>query len=207
MKFELPKLKYSYDALEPYIDAQTMEIHHSKHHQGYTNNLNKALEKFPDFNVDSIEKILMDIDSVPNDIKNDVINNGGGYFNHRLFWEIMSPKPKNEPEGILAKDLKERFGSSAQFQEKFEDCALSRFGSGWAWLVVKEGNVLEVYSTKNQDCPLLYKEIPLLGIDVWEHAYYLKYQNKRAEYVKNWWNVVDWAVVEDSYERAIKRNN
>jgi Fe-Mn family superoxide dismutase len=207
MKFELPKLKYEYDELEPYIDAKTMEIHHSKHHQGYTNNLNAALEKFPEYEFDSIEGILTDIDSVPNDIKTAVINNGGGYYNHKLFWETMSPDPQKKPEGKLLESLMERFGSFDEFKEKFNEVASTRFGSGWAWLVLKEGNVLEVYSTKNQDSPLLYKEVPLLGLDVWEHAYYLKYQNKRPEYIKNWWNVVNWAVVEELYDGAIERNS
>jgi len=200
--FELPKLNYSYDALEPYIDAQTMEIHHTKHHQAYTDKLNTALENAPDIASKSIEDILRDLDSVPNDIRAAVRNNGGGYYNHNLFWQIMGPGSKN-PEPVLSDAIDKAFGSFDEFKEKFSEAGLTQFGSGWAWLVARDGN-LEIMQTSNQDCPLSDGVNPILCLDVWEHVYYLKYQNKRLEYIENFWNVVNWEKVSELYEANTK---
>lgn len=197
--FSLPKLNYSYDALEPYIDAKTMEIHHTKHHQTYTDKLNAALEKHPDLQDKDIRELLTNLDNIPEDIKSAVRNNGGGYLNHWVFWEIMSPKGGGEPEGELAEKIKTDFGSFEEFKEKMTDAAISRFGSGWAWLVLDNGK-LDVVSTPNQDNPISDGKEPLLGVDVWEHAYYLKYQNKRPEYLEAWWNVVNWAGVAEHFK-------
>lgn len=190
MAYELPKLPYSYDALEPYIDARTMEIHHTKHHQAYINNVNKALDGTP-FANKPIEEVLREISAVPENIRQTVINNGGGHANHTLFWEIMGPGKGGEPSGKLADTIKSTFGSFADFKEKFSNAAATRFGSGWAWLVVGDKK-LHVYSTANQDSPLLQGHVPILGLDVWEHAYYLHYQNRRPDYIAAWWNVVNW---------------
>jgi superoxide dismutase, Fe-Mn family len=190
--FKLPDLGYSFDALEPHIDAQTMEIHHDKHHATYVEKLNAALENYPDWQNRAIEDILSDIKNVPVDIKTVVQNNGGGHHNHTLFWESMKPGgSQTSPEAIT-----KTFGSLDDFKAKMTDAAIGRFGSGWAWLV-KNGDKLEVYSTANQDSPLMEGKTPILGLDVWEHAYYLKYQNRRPDYVKAWWNVVNWSVVEE----------
>jgi superoxide dismutase, Fe-Mn family len=191
MTFILPDLKYKYNELEPYIDAKTMEIHYTKHHDTYVKNLNKAVEGHENIQNKPLEEILSNIDQVPENIRTAVRNNGGGHLNHTLFWEYMSPDPKPEPEGRLAEAIDEAFGSFSLFKEEFTKAALNRFGSGWAWLV-KDRNKLKVYSTPNQDNPLMEGFQPVLGLDVWEHAYYLKYQNKRPEYVENWWNVVNW---------------
>jgi len=193
--YELPPLPYAYDALEPYIDARTMEIHHTKHHQAYISNLNAAIEKHPELASKSLDELLRDLNAVPEDIRTVVCNHGGGTWNHSLFWVIMSPNGGGMPGGELAKAIETTFGSFEAFKAEFEKAANGRFGSGWAWLVLRNGS-LAVVSTPNQDNPLSEGMIPLMGIDVWEHAYYLKYQNRRAEYVTNWWNVVNWPEVE-----------
>lgn len=192
--FKLPELKYSKEALEPHIDKQTMEIHHDKHHQAYVDNLNKALEGHEKFQDLSIEELLKSLDKLPEEIKTAVRNNGGGHYNHSLFWEWMSPEGGGKPEGELAKKIDSDLGGFDKFKEDFKKAALGRFGSGWAWLV-KDGDKLAVVSTPNQDNPISEGKEPLLGIDVWEHAYYLKFQNKRADYIDAWWNVVDWKKV------------
>ena len=199
MAFELPKLPYEVDALEPYIDAQTMTLHHDKHHQTYITNLNGALEKHPELAGKSLDDMLMDLNSVPEDIRGVVRNHGGGTWNHSMFWEIMAPKAGVAPSGELAKGIDSAFGSFDAFKTEFEKAANTRFGSGWAWLV-KKGSGLAVVSTANQDNPLSDGMTPVLGIDVWEHAYYLKYQNRRAEYVTNWWNVVNWDAASERYK-------
>lgn len=196
MSFELPKLPYSYEALEPHIDASTMKIHHSKHHAGYTSKLNAALENYPDIKDNSIEALLDHLDEIPEDIRTAVRNNGGGYANHNLYWRIMSPDGGGEPDsGELLMALDDSFGGFDTFKEKFTEAAASHFGSGWAWLVL-ENEDFHICTTPNQDSPLMKGNVPLLGIDVWEHAYYLKHQNKRAEYIMSWWNVVNWKEVE-----------
>jgi len=195
--FELPKLPYSYDALEPHIDAKTMEIHHTKHHQAYTDNLNKALEGV-DTNNASIEEILSEIDMNNMPLR----NNAGGYYNHKLFWELLSPE-KSEMSDSLKKAINQSFESFENFKEAFSKAATGRFGSGWAWLCKKEDGSLEIVSTGNQDSPLMPGidgGTPILGLDVWEHAYYLKYQNRRAEYVENFWNIINWNKVAELYE-------
>lgn len=194
MAFELPKLPYAVDALEPYIDAQTMTIHHDKHHQAYVTNLNGAVEKHPELASKTLEALLKDLNAVPEDIRTVVRNHGGGTWNHSMFWEIMAPKAGGAPKGDLAKAIDAGFTSFDNFKAEFEKAANGRFGSGWAWLV-KKGSGLAVVSTANQDNPMSEGSTPILGIDVWEHAYYLKYQNRRAEYVTNWWNVVNWDAV------------
>lgn len=194
MAFELPKLPYAYDALEPYIDARTMEIHHTKHHNTYITNLNAAVEKTPELAGKSVEELLSNLNAVPEGVRMVVRNHGGGTFNHNLFWEIMGPKAGGAPKGELAKSLDSAFTSFDNFKAEFEKAANGRFGSGWAWLV-RKGTGLAIVSTPNQDSPLSEGLVPLMGIDVWEHAYYLKYQNRRAEYVTAWWNVVNWDAV------------
>ncbi len=199
MAFELPKLPYAVDALEPYIDAQTMTVHHDKHHQTYITNLNAALEKHPELASKSLEDLLSDLNAVPEDIRVAVRNHGGGTWNHNMFWEIMGPKMGGAPSGEVTRALEAAFGSFDAFKTEFEKAANGRFGSGWAWLV-KKGDGLAIVSTANQDNPLSDGLTPILGIDVWEHAYYLKYQNRRAEYVSNWWNVVNWESVAERYK-------
>ncbi|MCS6993299.1 MAG: superoxide dismutase [Anaerolineales bacterium] len=194
MAFTLPPLPYAYEALEPFIDAQTMNIHHTKHHQAYITNLNAALEKHPELGSWSLDDLLIRLNEVPEDIRTAVRNHGGGHWNHDMFWQIMAPNAGGEPGGALAKAIEADFGSFASFKAEFEKAAMGRFGSGWAWLV-ERGDKLAVVSTANQDNPLTDGLKPLLGIDVWEHAYYLKYQNRRAEYVSAWWNVVNWEAV------------
>ena len=194
MAFELPKLPYAVDALEPYIDSQTMTIHHDKHHAAYVTNLNGAIEKHPELANKSVEALIKDLNAVPEDIRVAVRNNGGGTWNHSMFWEIMAPKAGGAPKGALAKAFDSSFSSFDNFKAEFEKAATTRFGSGWAWLI-KKGSGLAVISTANQDNPMSDGTIPLMGIDVWEHAYYLKYQNRRAEYVTNWWNVVNWDAI------------
>jgi superoxide dismutase, Fe-Mn family len=202
MAFELPPLPYAEDALEPHIDARTMSIHHDKHHAGYTNNLNKALEGHSDLTSKSIEQLLANLDRVPEDIRTTVRNNGGGYANHSLFWRTMAPDGGGSPSGDLADAINDTFGSFDAFKEEFSKAAGNRFGSGWAWLYVDGGGNLAVTSTPNQDTPLMDGNTPLLGVDVWEHAYYLNYQNRRADYVAAWWNVVDWDAVAENYAAA-----
>lgn len=191
MAFELPKLAYAYDALEPHIDARTMEIHHSKHHNTYVTNLNGAVEKTPELAGKSLEEMLGNLNAVPESIRMVVRNHGGGTYNHNLFWEFMSPNAGGAPKGELAKAIDASFTSFDAFKAEFEKSAATRFGSGWAWLV-KKGSGLAVVSTANQDSPLSEGLTPILGIDVWEHAYYLKYQNRRPDYISAWWNVVNW---------------
>ncbi len=200
MAYQLPQLPYAYDALEPYIDARTMEIHHTKHHQAYITNLNGALEKHPELADKPLEALLGDLNAVPEDIRGVVRNHGGGTWNHSMFWEIMAPKAGGAPQGDLAKAIEAAFGSFEAFKTEFEKAANGRFGSGWAWLV-KKGSGLAVISTANQDNPLSEGLTPILGLDVWEHAYYLHYQNRRAEYVTNWWNVVNWQAVAERYNK------
>jgi len=202
MSFELPPLPYAEDALEPYIDARTMSIHHDKHHAAYTNNLNAALKDHSDLAGKSIEQLLGDLGALPESIRTAVRNNGGGYANHNLFWETMAPKHGGEPSGALAAAIDQAFGSFAAFQEQFAKAAATRFGSGWAWLYVDKNGGLAVGSTPNQDTPLMEGNTPLLGLDVWEHAYYLNYQNRRPDYVSAWWNVVNWDVVAAKYAAA-----
>ncbi len=191
MAFTLPKLPYEFNALEPHIDARTMEIHHDKHHQAYVNNLNTAIQKHPELETKSVEDLLKDLNAVPDDIRTAVRNNGGGHFNHSLFWEIMSPKGGGAPSGKLADAIKKAFGDFSAFKEKLAAAAVGQFGSGWAWLV-KDGSGLAVMSTPNQDNPISQGKVAILGVDVWEHAYYLNYQNRRPDYVAAWWNVVNW---------------
>jgi superoxide dismutase, Fe-Mn family len=195
MAFELPALPYPATALEPHIDARTMEIHHDKHHATYTNNLNAALEPHPALQERSIEELLRGFDALPSDLHTAVRNNGGGYANHNLFWEIMSPQGGGRPQGELASAIESAFGSFEEFQSAFSEAATKRFGSGWAWLVVDGDGALQVYSTANQDSPFMSGHTPILGLDVWEHAYYLNYQNRRPDYIKAFWNVVDWSRV------------
>ncbi len=195
MKFELPKLPYAYDALEPYIDARTMELHHSKHHATYVAKLNEALDKHPELGERSLEDLLRNLENVPEDIRTAVRNHGGGHANHSFFWTVMaSPASSGQaPEGTLADALNKTFGSVDEFKAKFAAAAVGVFGSGWAWLVHDpESRLLRIIATPNQDSPLMQGLKPLLGLDVWEHAYYLKYQNRRPEYVENWWNAVNW---------------
>lgn len=200
MAFTLPPLPYAFDALEPTIDARTMEIHHDKHHAAYVTNLNKALESAPDLAGKSLDELLAgNLAIVPDSIKTAVRNNGGGHWNHSLFWEIMAPNAGGAPTGNLAKAINAKFGSFDAFKEKFNAAAIGRFGSGWAWLIkTPDGNV-EIASTPNQDNPLMEGKYAVIGLDVWEHAYYLKYQNRRPEYVTNWWNVVNWNKAEERY--------
>lgn len=202
--YTLPDLPYAFNALEPHIDAQTMEIHHDKHHAGYVKNLNAALEGLPKIASQPIEEVLRNIQDVPEDKRQTVINNGGGHANHSLFWQIMSPKGGGEPQGDLAKDIAATFGSFTAFQEQFNTAAKTRFGSGWAWLALDGQGKLQVSSSANQDSPYLQGQTPLLGLDVWEHAYYLKYQNRRPDYVSAWWNVVNWEKVGELYVAAKK---
>ncbi len=192
--FKLPELGYAFDVLEPYIDAKTMEIHHDKHHGTYVEKLNAALAEHKDLQNKSIEELLSDLEALPEDIRTAVRNNGGGHANHSMFWQTMKPGGAKQPDGPLAEALNSTFGSLDSFKAKVAEAGTGRFGSGWAWLV-KNGDKLEVYSTANQDSPLSEGKTPILGLDVWEHAYYLKYQNKRPDYIEAWWNVVNWDVV------------
>lgn len=202
MTFELPPLPYPENALEPHIDAMTMSIHHDKHHAAYTNNLNNALEGQGSLADQSIESLLGNLESVPEAIRTAVRNNGGGFANHSLFWQIMSPNGGGSPSGALAASIDEAFGSFDDFKAVFSKAAATRFGSGWAWLYVNSDGQLAVSSTPNQDTPLMEGHTPILGLDVWEHAYYLKYQNRRPDYVAAWWNVVNWDVVANLYAAA-----
>jgi Fe-Mn family superoxide dismutase len=201
MAFTLPNLPYPADALEPSIDKMTMEIHHDRHHKAYVDNLNKAVEGHADLASKPIDQLLRDIAKVPENIRTAVRNNGGGHANHSMFWEIMAKNAGGKPTGPLADDIKKAFGDFAAFQAKLKEAALGRFGSGWAWLVLADGQ-LKVISTANQDSPLMDGQFPIMGVDVWEHAYYLKYQNKRADYVDAWWNVVNWNAIAQRYSHA-----
>ena len=202
MTFELPPLPYAEDALEPHIDAKTMGIHHDKHHAGYTNNLNNALAGNPELASKSVSQLLADLDSVPEAIRTAVRNNGGGYANHSLFWSTMGPDAGGQPSGELAAAIDSAFGSFEAFKEAFAKAGATRFGSGWAWLYVDDNGGLAVCSTPNQDTPLMDGNTPVLGLDVWEHAYYLNYQNRRAAYITAWWNVVNWNAVAANYASA-----
>ena len=204
MAYELPPLPYPKDALEPHIDAATMEIHHDKHHAAYVTNVNKAIAGKPDLEKKSVEDLISNLEAVPADIRGVVRNNGGGHANHSLFWKLLAPKAGGAPTGKLADDIKGAFGSLDAFKEKFEAAGLGRFGSGWAWLIVNKAGKLEISSTPNQDSPLMEGLRPVIGCDVWEHAYYLKYQNRRADYLKAWWNVVNWPEVAKYYDAAKK---
>ncbi|HYN88564.1 MAG TPA: superoxide dismutase [Ardenticatenaceae bacterium] len=201
MAYELPPLGYSFDALEPHIDAQTMQIHHDLHHGTYVTNLNQALEGQPDLANQSIEELLRNINQVPENIRTAVRNNGGGHANHTMFWEIMRPGGSQQPSGALGDAINSTFGGLDALKEKINAAGLARFGSGWSWLVTNNGN-LEVISTANQDSPYMEGRTPILGVDVWEHAYYLKYQNKRAAYLSAWWNVVNWDEVGRRYGQS-----
>ena len=209
MAYELPPLPYAKDALEPYIDAMTMEIHHDKHHGAYVTNVNKAIAGKADLEKKSVEDLIANLDAVPPDVRTTVRNNGGGHANHSMFWKLLAPKAGGTPGGKLADDIKSTFGGFDAFKEKFEAAGVGRFGSGWVWLVVNHGK-LEICSTANQDNPLMGKMvagaegIPVFGCDVWEHAYYLKYQNRRADYLKAFWNVVNWPQAAQYYEAAKK---
>ncbi|WP_017755802.1 superoxide dismutase [Calidifontibacillus oryziterrae] len=200
-KFELPSLPYEHNALEPHIDAKTMEIHHSKHHNAYVTNLNAALEGNEELLSKSIEDLMANLDAVPEAVRTAVRNNGGGHANHSLFWTVMSPNGGGEPTGDLADAINQKFGSFDKFKEEFAKAAATRFGSGWAWLVVNNGQ-LEVTSTPNQDTPLMEGKTPILGLDVWEHAYYLNYQNRRPDYISAFWNVVNWEEVTKRFNSA-----
>ncbi|MCA8982777.1 MAG: superoxide dismutase [Planctomycetaceae bacterium] len=202
MAHTLPALPYAYDALEPYIDARTMEIHHTKHHQTYISKLNEALQKHPELASKSVEELMAGLNSVPEDIRGAVRNHGGGHANHSLFWTIMGPNGGGEPGGELAAAIAKSFGSFGEFKQKFSDAAATRFGSGWAWLSVKPGGELVLSSTANQDTPLSEGLQPILGLDVWEHAYYLHYQNRRPDYISAFWNVIDWNAVGTRYAAA-----
>ena len=203
MAHEVPPLPYDYNALEPHIDEQTMRIHHDKHHAAYVTNLNAALDKHPELQQKSIDDLLKSINSVPEDIRTAVRNNGGGHANHTMFWEIMSQEGGGEPEGELADAISQAFGSIDELKQKVNDAAVNQFGSGWGWVVV-DGGSLAVTSTPNQDTPVSDGKIPILGIDVWEHAYYLKYQNRRPDYLQAWWNVVNWPEVARRYQEAAR---
>jgi len=209
----LPELPYSYDALDPYIDEETMKLHHDKHHAAYVKNLNDAIatavggvpsqggKKYPELASKTAEELLLDLNSIPEDVRTVVKNNGGGHVNHSMFWEIMGPQTAKEPLGQLAEEIKKYFGSFADFQKKFEETGLKRFGSGWVWLVKDKDGKLNIVSTANQDNPILDGSFPIIGNDVWEHAYYLKYKNMRADYLKAWWSVVNWQEVENRFEK------
>ncbi|MBW8348121.1 superoxide dismutase SodA [Bacillus sp. IITD106] len=201
MAYELPQLPYGYDALEPHIDKETMNIHHTKHHNTYVTNLNNALEGHADLASKSVEDLIADLDSVPESIRTAVRNNGGGHANHSLFWKLLSPNGGGEPTGSVGEAINSKFGSFDKFKEQFQAAGAGRFGSGWAWLVLNNGE-LEIMSTPNQDSPIMEGKTPLLGLDVWEHAYYLKYQNRRPEYMSAFWNVVNWDEVQKLYDAA-----
>lgn len=203
MAFSLAPLPYPFDALAPHIDAKTMEIHHGKHHNAYVTNLNKALEAHADLAAKPIEDILRNISQVPEAVRQAVINNGGGHANHTLFWNIMGPNCGGTPSGEIGAAINSTFGSFDAFKEKVSTAGATRFGSGWAWLAIKDGK-LEVFSTANQDSPYMTGHTPLLGIDVWEHAYYLNYQNRRPDYIAAWWNTVNWRKVDELYKAAKK---
>lgn len=201
MTYTLPDLPYAFDALEPYIDEETMHLHHDKHHNTYVTNLNAAIEKHPELGEKTIEELLSDMDAVPTDIKTAVRNNGGGHANHSFFWKIMAPNAGGEPTGAIKEAIDEAFGDFATFKEEFKKAMTGRFGSGWAWLVMENGK-LAITSTANQDSPLMEGKTPILGLDVWEHAYYLKYKNVRPDYIEAFWNVVNWEEVNNQLSTA-----
>ncbi|MEA5505496.1 superoxide dismutase [Halotia wernerae UHCC 0503] len=201
---QLPPLPYAYEALEPHIDAKTMQFHHDKHHAAYVKNLNAALDKHPELKNKTVEELLQNLDAVPEDIRKTVRNNGGGHVNHSMFWKIMKPKGGGEPTGEIASAINKNFGSFANFKKQFNEAGAGRFGSGWAWLVRNKDGKLEVTSTANQDSPLSEGKYPIMGNDVWEHAYYLNYQNRRADYLDAWWNVVNWDEINKRFADAKK---
>lgn len=201
MTYTLPDLPYAFDALEPYIDEETMHLHHDKHHNTYVTNLNAAIEKYPELGEKSVEELISDMDAIPTDIKTAVQNNGGGHANHSFFWKIMAPNAGGEPTGEIKEAIDEAFGDFATFKEEFKKAAAGRFGSGWAWLVLEDGK-LAITSTANQDSPLMTGQTPILGLDVWEHAYYLKYKNVRPDYIAAFWNVVNWDEVNKQFVAA-----
>ena len=200
MAHQLPPLPYDFGALEPHIDAQTMQIHHDKHHGTYVTNLNAAVEKHPELGSKSAEDLIKNLNAVPEDVRTAVRNNGGGHVNHSMFWQIMAAKAGGEPSGKVGDAIKQTFGSFAEFQTKFNDAGTKRFGSGWVWLVRTKDGKLDIISTANQDNPMMEGHWPIMGNDVWEHAYYLKYKNVRADYLKAWWNVVNWKEVEKRFK-------
>lgn len=202
MAFELSPLPYSYDALEPYIDAQTMQLHHDMHHQTYVNNLNTAVGKYSELETKSPEELIKSLDSLPSDILSAVRNNGGGHVNHTMFWQIMAPNAGGEPTGSIADAIMENFGDFESFKQRFNDAGAKQFGSGWVWLIRTSEGKIEITSTPNQDSPMTSGSFPIMGNDVWEHAYYLKYQNKRPEYLKQWWNVVNWNEINKRFEMS-----
>ena len=206
-EFVLPPLAYDYDVLEPYIDQQTMMLHHDKHHASYVENLNAAIADYPELQGQSVEALLQNLETIPEDIRTTVRNNGGGHANHTLFWETMTPGGQSVPTGAIASAIDAQFGDFATFQEAFNTAGKKQFGSGWVWLVLNPASELEVISTANQDSPISAGSQPILGNDVWEHAYYLSYQNKRGDYLEAWWNTVNWDVVNARYERAIAAAN
>ena len=203
MAHTLPPLPYAYEALEPTIDVQTMHLHHEKHHAAYVNNLNAALEKHPNLQSKSPEELIINLNGIPEDIRGAVRNNGGGHVNHSMFWKIMAPKAGGEPTGAVADAIRQTFGSFADFQTKFNDAGAKQFGSGWAWLARAKDGKLQVLSTPNQDNPLSQGLYPVMGNDVWEHAYYLKYNNRRPDYLKAWWSVVNWAEVNRRFDASL----
>ena len=205
MAFEVPPLPYAYEALEPHIDSETMHLHHDKHHQAYVTNLNAALDKHPELGDRSVDDLVRDLASVPEDIRMAVRNNGGGHLNHSMFWQIMKPNGGGEPTGPLADAINATFGSFEDFKTQFNDAGVKRFGSGWAWLVRTGGGALQIVSTANQDNPVTDGQFPILGNDVWEHAYYLTYQNRRPDYLKAWWNVINWDEINRRFETARAR--
>ncbi|MCL5875881.1 MAG: superoxide dismutase [Candidatus Dependentiae bacterium] len=202
-KYTLPVLPYDYGALEPYIDARTMEIHHTKHHQAYVDNLNKALEGYPQLQTVELVELLAGINNVPEDIKTAVRNHGGGHANHTFFWKIMKKNGGGEPSGKIAEVIKKNYGSFAKFQDDFNATAKKVFGSGWAWLCINDQRKVSIISTPNQDSPIMQGLVPLLGLDVWEHAYYLSYQNRRPDYITAWWQVINWEQVEENLQQAL----
>ena len=204
MAFELPPLPYDYAALEPFIDEATMKLHHDKHHQTYITNLNGAIEKHPELGSKSPEELIKDLPSIPEDVRKVVQNNGGGHVNHTMFWEIMAPKAGGEPTGDLRTQINDDFGGFEEFKKLFNETTAKQFGSGWGWLVY-EGGKLKIITTANQDSPISQGLYPILGNDIWEHAYYLKYQNKRPDYLAAWWNTVNWTVVNTRFEKAKKQ--
>jgi Fe-Mn family superoxide dismutase len=206
MAHELPPLPYDYTALEPFIDEKTMHLHHDMHHAAYVKNLNAALEKHPELASKSAEELITNLNAVPEDIRGAVRNNGGGHVNHTMFWQIMKPKGSGDPSGKIAEAIKKSFGDFKAFQEKFNDAGVKQFGSGWVWLAGKPTGEVQILSTPNQDSPISQGLYPIFGNDVWEHAYYLKYNNRRPEYLQAWWNVVNWDEINKRYETSQKKN-
>lgn len=202
MVHQLPKLNYSYDALEPYLDARTMEIHHGKHHQAYVDKLNAALKNYPDLQEKTLRELMAETENLPSEIKTSIINNGGGHFNHSFFWQIMAPQKGGEPQGNISSAINSQFGDYLKFKEQFSQVSLNFFGSGWVWLVKDKNGRIEIISTQGHDTSLAEHKKPLIVIDVWEHAYYLRYQNRRGEYIDAWWKAVNWEEVEKNYNEA-----